>query len=108
VTLTPAQLIAQGQDQGTVKIIQGVASQLSRTLSSMTDPIDGLIATREDAIEATIEANIEHIERLLERLDLKRTTLQRQFTVMETTLAELNSMGSFLGSQLASLSAQTR
>ena len=108
VTLTPAQLIAQGQDQGTVKIIQGVASQLSRTLSSMTDPIDGLIATREDAIEATIEANIEHIERLEKRLDLKRSTLQRQFTVMETTLAELNSMGSFLGSQLASLSAQTR
>ena len=108
VTLTAAQLIAQGQDQGTVKIIQGVASQLSRVLASMTDPTEGLIATREGAIEDTIQANIEQIERLERRLELKRSSLQRQFTVMEITLAELNSMGSFLGSQLASLSAQLR
>ena len=107
VTLTPAQLIAQGQDQGTVQVVQGVANQLSRTLASMTDPLDGMIATREGAIEATIEANNEQIDRLLERLKLKQSMLQRQFTVMETTLAELNSMGSFLGSQLASLAATT-
>ncbi|MEE2754172.1 MAG: flagellar filament capping protein FliD [Candidatus Latescibacterota bacterium] len=107
VTLTPAQLTAQGQDQGTVQIIQGVANQLSRSLASMTDPLDGLIATREGAIEDTIEANVAQIARLEERLELKQSTLQRQFTVMETTLAELNSMGSFLGSQLASLSTQT-
>ncbi|MEE2753913.1 MAG: flagellar filament capping protein FliD, partial [Candidatus Latescibacterota bacterium] len=107
VTLTPVQLIAQGQDQGTVQIIQGVANQLSRSLASMTDPLDGLIATREGAIEDTIEANVEQIARLEERLELKQSTLKRQFTVMETTLAELNSMGSFLGSQLASLSART-
>ena len=106
VNLTPAQLIAQGQDQGTVQVVQGVANQLSRALASMTDPIEGLIATREGAIEDTIEANNEQIDRLLERLEMKQNTLQRQFTVMETTLAELNSMGSFLGSQLASLSAQ--
>ena len=106
VNLTPAQLIAQGQDQGTVQVVQGVANQLSRALASMTDPIKGLVATREGAIEDTIEANNEQIDRLLERLEMKQNTLQRQFTVMETTLAELNSMGSFLGSQLASLSAQ--
>ena len=106
VTLTPDQLTAQGQDQGTVQVVQGVANQLSRALASMTDPIGGLIATRETAIEDTIQANVEQIERLQERLALKQSTLQRQFTVMETTLAELNSMGSFLGSQLASLSAQ--
>ena len=104
ITLTAAQLIAQGQDQGSVKVVQGVANKLSRTLSAMTDPLDGLIATREGAIEDTIQSNVDQIERLLERLELKQSTLQRQFTVMETTLAELNSMGSFLGSQLASLS----
>jgi flagellar hook-associated protein 2 len=75
VTLTPAQLIAQGQDQDTVQIIQGVANKLSRTLKSMTDPIDGLIATREGAIEDTIEANLAQIERLEDRLELKRSTL---------------------------------
>jgi flagellar hook-associated protein 2 len=105
ITLTADQLITQGQDQGSIKIIQGVANQLSRSLGAMTDPQNGMIATREGAIEDTIQANVDSIERLLERLELKQRTLQRQFTVMETTLAELNSMGSFLGSQLASLSA---
>ncbi len=108
VTLTAAQLLAQGQVQGTIKVIQGVASALSRTLAAMTDSVDGLIATREGAIEDTIQANVEQIERLEARLLVKRSTLQRQFTVMEITLAKLNSMGSFLGSQLASLSAQSR
>ncbi|MCH2665495.1 flagellar filament capping protein FliD, partial [bacterium] len=81
-------------------------SQLSHALASITDPLEGLIATRESAIEDTIEANLKQIERLEERLAVKQNTLQRQFTVMETTLAELNSIGSFLGSQLASLSAR--
>ena len=33
-------------------------------------------------------------------------TLLRQFTAMETALSELNSMGAFLGAQLASAAAQ--
>jgi flagellar hook-associated protein 2 len=106
VMLTASQLTIQGQDQGTVSVIQGVGSQLSHALASITDPLEGLIATRESAIEDTIEANLKQIERLEERLAVKQNTLQRQFTVMETTLAELNSIGSFLGSQLASLSAR--
>ena len=105
ITLTADQLITQGQDQGSIKIIQGVANQLSRSLGAMTDPQNGMIATREGAIEDTIQANVDSIERLLERLELKQRTLQRQFTVMETTLEELNSKGAFFGSQLASLSA---
>ncbi len=38
-------------------------------------------------------------------LVLKQSTMLRQFTAMETTIAELNALGSFLGSQLASISA---
>lgn len=102
-TITPAQLIAQGQSQGTIKIIQGVGDQLRRTLESITDPFQGLVATRQQAIEDTIESNDAQILALEDRLELKRSTLQRQFTAMEITLAQLNQLGSFLGAQLAGL-----
>ena len=102
-TITPAQLIAQGQNQGSITIIQGVGDQLRRTLENITDPFSGLVATRQQAIKDTIEANDAHIIALEGRLELKRSTLQRQFTAMEIAVARLNSLGSFLGAQLAGL-----
>jgi len=103
VNLTPAQLISQGGDQGTVTITQGVADQVRRTLESLTDPFEGLIVTREGAIEDTIESAQNQITALEQRIALKQSTLQKQFTAMETAVAEFNSLGSFLGAQLASL-----
>ncbi len=105
--LTPSELISQGSDQGTVKITQGVADQLRRTLNSITDPLSGLVATRQDAIQDTIDAAQDQIESMEDRLLITRQTLQRQFTAMETTLAEFNALGSFLGAQLASIGAAT-
>ena len=103
VNVTPAQLISQGGDQGTVTITQGVADQVRRTLGSITDPFEGLIATREGAIEDTIESLVDQVASLEDRVALKQDTLQKQFTAMETAVAEFNSLGAFLGAQLASL-----
>lgn len=103
INLTPAQLLSQGGDQGTVTITQGVADQIRRTLESLTDPFEGLIVTREGAIEDTIESAQNQITALEQRIALKQSTLQKQFTAMETAVAEFNSLGSFLGAQLASL-----
>jgi len=108
VMLTSDQLTAQGSDQGTVKVTQGVAEQLRRSLKSITDPLTGMIATREDAIDDTIDATQDQIDAMEDRILLKQDMLVRQFTAMETALAEYNAMGSFLGSQLASLAGQTQ
>lgn len=105
VNLTPEQLALQGGNQGTVKITQGVADQLRRTLKSVTDPFEGLVTARKSAIEKTIEVAQNQITALDARLLLKQDTLSRQFTAMEKAVAEFNSLGSFLGSQLASLPA---
>ena len=103
-TITAAQLTTQGSDQGTVKITQGVADSLRRSLESITDPFEGLVATKEDAIQDTIDSAQDQIEAMEERLALTESTLLRQFTAMETAVAEMNSVGAFLGSQLASIS----
>jgi flagellar hook-associated protein 2 len=105
VSLTADQLTAQGADQGTVKLTHGVAEQLRRTLDLITDPFEGLVKTRETAIQDTIDATQAQIDAMEDRLLLKETTMLRQFTAMETIVAELNAIGAFLGSQLASLAA---
>ena len=106
VMLTAAQLTAQGSDQGTVKVTQGVAEQLRRSLKSITDPLSGLVAARKEAIDDTIDATQDQIDAMEDRILLKQELLVRQFTAMETALAEYNSMGSFLSSQLASIAGQ--
>ncbi len=109
VNLTPAQLIAQGGNQGSVNVTQGIADQVRRTLKSITDPFEGLVATREQAIDDTIKSAQDQIVALNARIALKESTLLKQFTAMETAVAEFNSIGSFLGAQLASLpSANSR
>jgi len=106
VLLTPDELTSQGSDQGTVLVTQGIADLLRRTLISVTDPLGGMIATREEAIEDTIEATQDAIDEMEDRILMKEEGLLRQFTAMETALAEYNAMGSFLSSQLASISAR--
>jgi len=109
VNLTPSQLISQGGDQGLVNVTQGIADQVRRTLKSITDPFEGLVATREKAIDDTIKSAQDQIVALNARIALKESTLLKQFTAMETAVAEFNSIGSFLGAQLASLpSANSR
>ncbi|MCZ6632057.1 MAG: flagellar filament capping protein FliD, partial [bacterium] len=103
VNLTAAQLSSQGGDQGSVTITQGVTDLLRRQLESITDPFDGLVANRESAIEDTIQAAQDQIASMERRILLKQNSLARQFTAMEIALAEFNSLGSFLGAQLASL-----
>ena len=78
---------------------------LRRALESITDPFEGMIVTRETAIEDTIESSQDQIDSMEVRIALMRDTLIRQFTAMETAVTQYNSLGSFLGSQLAGLSA---
>jgi flagellar hook-associated protein 2 len=104
--ITAAELTTQGPDQGTVNITQGVADLLRRSLESITDPVVGLVATKEDAIQDTIDSAEDQIQATEGRLALTESTLLRQFTAMEIAVAELNSVGAFLGSQLASLSGR--
>jgi flagellar hook-associated protein 2 len=104
INLTAAQFLSQGGDQGTVTITQGITDSLRRTLSSITDPLDGLVANREEAIVDTIAAAQDQIEAMEARLEFTRSTLLKQFTAMEIAIAEFNSLGAFLGAQLSSLS----
>lgn len=103
VTLTPEQLAQQGAEQGTLEIVEGVGAILSRELQRLTDSTVGTLHTREEAINRQIEAFNDQIDRIEERLAIRRRSLEEQFGRLENALIELQSQSSFLGSQLANL-----
>jgi len=64
---------------------------------------DGLISTRTDGLNRTLEGFGEQRERLNERLDALETRLLRQFNALDSLVAQLTSTSNFLSQQLASL-----
>ena len=64
---------------------------------------EGLIATRTDGLNRSIETYGEQRERLNERLASLETRLLRQFNALDSLVAQLTSTSNFLTQQLASL-----
>jgi flagellar hook-associated protein 2 len=108
VTITPSQLTAQGASQGTVTVTQGVGEQMRRALKAITDRFNGMVATRKKAAQDTIDDLQKQITSMEDRISRSRQGLVRQFSSLESTVATFNSLGTFLGSQLANLSAVRR
>ncbi|MDZ7373414.1 MAG: flagellar filament capping protein FliD [candidate division KSB1 bacterium] len=104
VKLTPEQLLAQGENQGTVTVTKGVAQQMKDLLDFITDSYTGYVAERQEVLQQIIDNIQERIDIWEDRLALRRVQLENRFTQLERMLATLNSLGSYLGSQLGSIS----
>jgi flagellar hook-associated protein 2 len=94
---------------------EGVAARFTSTANGFAARVQTVATVASGANDGTITASItggrSGISRLQSsitdwdlRLEQRRTTLQRQFTAMETALGQLNSQSSWLSSQLSSLS----
>ncbi len=108
VGITSSQLTAQGASQGTVTVTQGVGEQMRRSLKAITDRFNGLVATRKKAVQDTIDDLQKQINSMGDRIGRSRQGLVRKFSSLESSVATFNSMGSFLGSQLANISSVRR
>jgi flagellar hook-associated protein 2 len=83
--------------------VEGVAQRLFALAAQATDTTTGtltLIAQGRDALATDLTVRIEDWDL---RLAARRTTLERQFTAMETALGTLQSQSSWLSAQLSSL-----
>lgn len=81
----------------------GLAARVAAVSKSSSDPVKGTLT-------AAITGRREGVDRLQDsiadwdtRLELRRTTLQRQFTALETALNQMQSQSSWLAGQLGSL-----
>ena len=100
VTLTPAQLASQGQDQGTVKITMGVAEKFDRELYGITDSYDGYVAFKQTSLQNSIDSFETQIERMEERLDRKMEVMVNRFVAMELALSQIQGQSDWLAGQI--------
>ena len=81
----------------------GISAQFAEYLGQLTDSVDGLYAGRKDTTESNVKRVDLRITSLESRLELKEQTLRAQFSAMEGLVNGLNSQGSYLLQQLASM-----
>jgi flagellar hook-associated protein 2 len=103
VSLTPAQLTAQGQDQGTTALTKGIAEQLFNHIFNITDQFTGFVSGREETLQDTINDINDQIDVMEARVAHKISTLELRFVNLERAISQLSSLSSFLTSQLSIL-----
>ncbi len=82
---------------------RGIASRMELLADSLADNINGSIKGILDGIDLANEGLNDRLDQLQARLDRRRENLIRQFTALETQLAEAQSQGNFLLQSLAAL-----
>lgn len=87
-------------DVGTIAFVLGVAGSVQRVTNSIVRAGDGVIATQVTLLTNAASSLDTRIAAVQTRLDAKKAALTAQFTRMETVLAQLQSQGSFLASQV--------
>lgn len=92
---------ATTEDNGTTPV--GIAAKLMGLARSASDTTIGsltVLAQGADSRAKDLQTNIDAWDR---RLELRRATLTRQFTAMETALSTMQNQGNWLSAQLGSL-----
>lgn len=80
----------------------GLASRLDKTLNSYLRS-GGILQARTDGLQADIDRINESREQLERRIQALESSLLSKFSALDSLLGQLNSTGSFLQSQLASI-----
>jgi flagellar hook-associated protein 2 len=85
----------------------GFADRLATTAKAASDPFDGVISSSVKGRQTTIERLQDSIDNWDVKLELRRTTLTRQYTALETALSRMNSQSSWLAGQISSLNSSS-
>ena len=87
---------------GQVAFNRGIADQVSTLIGQFLDD-DGILEVREESLEASLEDIEAQRTALDERIDAFEQRTRAEFNALDSLLANLNSTGSFLAQQLATL-----
>lgn len=92
-----------GTVAGTVEYRQGFASKLEALAQRASDATIGTVTAAIQGRESRIDRLEDDIDRWDVRLEMRRTTLERQYAALEVALGKLQSQGQWLAGQIASL-----
>ncbi len=85
----------------------GFAARVGAVAGGASDSTDGTLSTAISGRQSGVKRMETSIEEWDRRLELRRITLERTFTSLETALNQMTSQSSWLSSQLSSLSGTT-
>ena len=85
----------------------GWAARVVKVAKAASDSTDGYVTSAIQGRTATIDRLQDSIDAWDLRLELRRTTLTRQYTALETALSGLKSQGDWLAGQIATLSSSS-
>ncbi len=88
---------------GSISVSSGVADRLSSSIGSYTNSSTGIIKSRTDSIQKTVDTIKNQQARIEERLVTKEKRLRDQFVRLETLLAKFNAQSQYLTNQLSSI-----
>ena len=84
---------------------KGVADKLDQALYTMTDSVDGYVATKQNSLQSQIEKIDGKIDNMEVRLTKYQETLMAKYSAMESMLSTLQAQQSWLESQISSLTS---
>ena len=94
-----------GTSTGTLdfSFINGIGKKLDQALYSMTDSVDGYVATKQTSLQRQMDRIDTKIDDMEIRLTRYQETLIAKYSAMESMLSTLQSQQSWLTSQINSL-----
>jgi flagellar hook-associated protein 2 len=88
---------------GATTATDGWAARIKTAANVACDRVTGTLTSAISSGDATISRFTKSIDAWDDRLELRRSTLERQYAALETALSGLQSQGSWLSSQIAGL-----
>lgn len=101
-TADPA-AVAKQFTKGATTAENGWAARLQAAAKTFSDSTTGILSSAITGRQSTIDRLGDDIDAWDDRLALRRESLTRQYTALETALSSLQSQGNWLAGQLASL-----
>ncbi len=87
---------------------KGIITQYKDYLFELTSSSTGMLRTRKDSINDSIEQIDKRIERMEARLTQRQATLEAQFTAMEKLVSTFNAQSDYLTQQMDSLRSMNK
>ncbi len=85
----------------------GIGAKMADFLDSALDDTDGILTMRTDGIQDSIDDLNEKIERYNDRIDKIEERLNSQFTALESTISEWQSMSDYITQQFDALNSSS-
>jgi flagellar hook-associated protein 2 len=92
---------------GTANVSVGTAEMLARAANAITETGDGLVATMNNSLSESLTSLQQKSADVTERLANSKAALTKQFTAMETAIANIQAQGARISATLSSLGGGT-